>query len=143
VQEIAPSKEDIQFIGRRLHEFNVAQIGYDDTRRIAFFVRDREEQILGGIIGYTYWEWLAIDLFWVHEELRGQGYGSELLAAVESEAISRGCQQALLDTFDFQAPGFYERHGYNLYGVLEGFAGEYQRLYYRKRLQPRFDGESP
>jgi GNAT superfamily N-acetyltransferase len=60
--------------------------------------------------------------------------GKRLLEAAEKRALAQGCRQALVDTFDFQAPGFYERQGYELFGALDGFAGKYRRLYYRKRL---------
>lgn len=57
-----------------------------------------------------------MDIFWLHEDLRGQGYGTQLLQMAEQEAIARGCHQAHLDTFEFQAPGFYEKHGYQCWG---------------------------
>ena len=134
VQELAPEESDIRFIEQRILEFNVDHIGYDDAQRLAIFIRDAADQIVGGVVGYTYWHWLAIDFLWVHESLRGQGYGTRLLVAAEREAQARGCLQALVDTFDFQAPGFYVRHGYEQFGALDGFAGKFQRLYFRKRL---------
>ena len=72
----------------------------------------------------------------MYESLRGQGYGAHLLEAAEAEAIERGCKRALLDTHSFQSPDFYRRHGYEIYGALEDFPGEHQRLYMRKRLYP-------
>ena len=68
-----------------------------------------------------------MDLLWVREDLRGRGYGKRLLQA--AEAVKRGCRHALLDTMSFQAPLFYERQGYVLYGVLDDFPGEHQRRY--------------
>jgi len=91
---------------------------------------------VGGLLGYTYWDFLAVDILWLHEELRGQGVGTQLLQTAEQEAIARGCHQAHLDTFEFQAPGFYEKQGYQCWGVLDGYDGRFKRLYYRKQLIP-------
>jgi GNAT superfamily N-acetyltransferase len=135
VQENNPDPQDIKTVDHRLWEFNTDQVGYSDSRRLAIFIRDDNNQILGGIIGFTFWGWLAVDLLWVKDNLRGQGYGRRLLQAAEQEAIARGCKQVLLDTFSFQAPEFYRRQGYEQFGVLDGFAGKHQRLYFRKRLK--------
>ena len=143
VQEISPEPADIRFISQRIGDYNVDHIGYDDSQRLAIFIRDAEDRIVGGIVGYTYWHWLAIDLLWVREDLRGQGYGTRLLSAAETEARARGCEQALVDTFDFQSPGFYTQHGFEPYGALDGFAGRYRRLYYRKRLGTEPSGSEP
>jgi SAM-dependent methyltransferase/GNAT superfamily N-acetyltransferase len=143
VQESSPAEADIRFIEQRILEYNVDHIGYDDAQRLAIFLRDAEDRIAGGVVGYTYWRWLAIDFLWVRKELRGQGYGARLLSAAEEEAQARGCEQALVDTFDFQAPGFYTRNGFEQYGALDGFAGQYRRLYFRKRLGPPTSGGQP
>ena len=49
---------------------------------------------------------------WVREPERGSGLGARLLAAFEDEARSRGANRVFVTSFTFQAPGFYERHGY-------------------------------
>lgn len=134
-QDENPQAGDIQVLSRQVFDYNTAQVGYNDAQRLTFFIRDRDDQIAGGVCGYTYWGWLAVDLLWVHEDLRGKGWGKRLLQAAEGEAIARGCHHALLDTMSFQAPGFYEQQGYVLYGVLEDFPGEHQRLYYKKRME--------
>jgi GNAT superfamily N-acetyltransferase len=84
---------------------------------VAFAVEDagdRAGTLLGGCVGRTedVWQWLTVDTMWVHPGRRGDGLGGALLAAVEHEARARGCRWAKLNTWEFQAPGFYERHGY-------------------------------
>ena len=130
-----PHNGDRDFLSRQISDYSSAETGYDDGRPLAFFVRDRKGQIVGGVYGNTNWGWLAVKLLWVHEDLRGKGWGRRLLQAAEEEAIARDCRHALLNTKSYQAPGFYERHGYELFGVLEDYPGEHQRFYYRKRLQ--------
>ncbi len=142
-QDDDPQAGDKDFLSHQISDYSTAQMGYNDARPLAFFIRDRNDQIVGGVYGHTYWGWLAIKLLWVHEDLRGQGLGKRLLQAAEGEAIARDCHHALLNTKSHQAPEFYERHGYELYGVLEDWPGEHQRLYYRKRLEADNRGTPP
>lgn len=71
---------------------------------------------------------------WVHAELRGRGLGRHLMEMAEQEGRRLGCHGAYLDTFSFQARPFYERCGYEVFGVLERFPDEHQRYFMRKRL---------
>lgn len=86
------------------------------------------------MVAQIYWDWLYVDLMWMRAELRGQGYGHELLTRVEEEARRRGAKQAFLDTFSFQAPGFYEKHGYRVFGELADFPQGHRRFYMTKAL---------
>jgi ribosomal protein S18 acetylase RimI-like enzyme len=73
-------------------------------------------------------------LMWMKEVLRGRGYGHRLLTLVEDEARKRGATKAFLDTFSFQAPGFYEKHGYHVFGELKDFPKGHQRYFFTKEL---------
>jgi len=129
-----PDRQDIEFISQRLIEYNKARVGHDDGKRLVILVRDESNQIVGGLSGWTFWGWLAVDLLWVHEDLRRKGYGTRLIEAAEREAKVRGCQRVLLDTFSFQAPDFYQKLGYKIFGVLDSFAEQHQRIYLKKSL---------
>ncbi|WP_183093815.1 GNAT family N-acetyltransferase [Nocardioides stalactiti] len=85
---------------------------------VAAYAVDDDGTLLGGCIGTTedVWQWLTIDVMWVDPERRGDGIGRDLLAAVEDEARARGCHWSKLNTWEFQAPDFYERCGYVTYG---------------------------
>jgi hypothetical protein len=50
----------------------------------------------------------------------------------EAEAIRRGCRGAWLDTFSFQARGFYERPGYSIFGTIENFPPGHRRFFLKK-----------
>ena len=79
-------------------------------------------------------DWFSIDVIWLPTELRGRGLGAQLIADAEVEARRRGCVGVRLNTGSFQAPGFYERLGYEVCGVLEDFPLGHRRLTFSKRL---------
>jgi GNAT superfamily N-acetyltransferase len=121
-------------IGGGLHHYNVQQAGDPQGKQVCFMLYSPENEIAGGLIGETHWGWLYINLLFVKEELRGQGYGHQLLSVAEEEARRLGAKNAYLDTFTFQAPGFYEKHGYHAFGTLDDFPPGHQRIYYTKHL---------
>jgi len=101
---------------------------------VLFCLRDEADALRGGIAGYLWGGWLHITMLWVHESVRGQGFGARLLAAVEGYALGHGCTDAYLSTFDFQAPEFYRVRGYQSFGELEDCPRGYAYHFMRKRL---------
>ncbi len=126
--------EDVRRISEGLGKYNLEQTGRDDFRKLNVFVRDNDDEIIGGVIGGTYWGWLYVDLLWIDERVRHLGYGRKLLEAAEAEAIKRGCTQVFLDTFSFQARPFYEKHGYIVFGTLKDFPPGHERYFLQKTL---------
>ena len=92
----------------------------------------RQDALIGGLVGDTMWAWLSIRLLWVDPAHRGAGHGRRLLA--EAEGGRRGCRHARLNTFSFQAAGFYARCGWRQVLALDDFPPGHQRLFYVKRL---------
>jgi GNAT superfamily N-acetyltransferase len=136
IHEIAtPDEADIAWVHNRLRRYNTEKPGGNDFRTLHLFLRDEEGALQGGLLGWTLWSWLHIDALWVEDSLRGHGLGLRLLREAERVAVQRGCNQAETDTFDFQAPGFYEKAGYTVFGKLEGIGGRFTRYYVRKDLK--------
>jgi len=130
----APEQSAWGIIGRGIRDFNTQQAGDDRAQRLCYAVFGPGDEIVGGVIGVVYWNWLYVDLMWLREDLRGRGYGHRLLALLEEEARQRGATQVYLDTFSFQAPEFYKRHGYRVYGELKDFPAGHDRLFLTKTL---------
>ncbi len=137
--------DETEFVVQQLLQFNSRCAGEGKFRQLAVFLRDADENLVGGLIGSTYWQWLHVDVFWIHESYRGEGYGVSLLAAAEQEAVKRGCQYAHLDTFSFQAPEFYQKLGYVVFGELPDFPAGHSRFFLKKVLQSarRIDSSAP
>jgi GNAT superfamily N-acetyltransferase len=128
-----PSEADIRALIRNLVSYNDAQAEKENWQHLAIFIRDVQGEMVGGLYGYTHWGWLFISHLWLGESLRRLGYGTQLVARAEQEAVNRGCRHAHLDTFEFQALGFYQKLGYQVFGSLEGFPEGYTRYFLQKR----------
>jgi ribosomal protein S18 acetylase RimI-like enzyme len=121
-------------IGGGISEYNTEQAGDDNGQNLCFVLRSPDEEIVGGVIGATHWDWFYLNLMWIKAEYRGLGYGSQLLQLAEEKARERGARHAYLDTFSFQALGFYEKFGYEVFGELKEFPPGHQRYYLKKEL---------
>lgn len=117
-----PSDDDLKSLEDGYQAFTEAQIGKEDRRDIAFFLRDEQGSVVGGVRGcYSDYGWLWIGLLWVSDELRGKGYGVKLMTKIEEEAKKNKCTNAYLNSFSFQAVEFYKKIGYRVFGELENF----------------------
>jgi GNAT superfamily N-acetyltransferase len=128
-----PSWEDREFVDIGLGDYNAPFLHDASWAYFGIFVRDAAGAIHAGLIGNCYAGWLFTNLLWVHRELRRSGIGSRLLAEAERFAMSRNCHSAWVDTFSFQAPGFYPRLGYEVFATLDYPPG-HQRIFLKKRL---------
>lgn len=97
-------------------------------------LRDEAGDVVGGLVGTINWRWLWVQALALPRALRGQGLGSRLLAAAEAEARARGCVGARLDTYSFQARGFYAKQGYREAGRIEDCPPGHTRYTMAKRL---------
>jgi len=138
-----PTDDVRQAILAPLAAFN-AENGYlADARFLAITLTDPAGKIVGGLWGKTVYDWLFVDYLVVPPSMRGQKFGSKLMSTAERIALDRGCVGSWLTTFPFQARGFYERLGYEMFGRLENSPGENIRIFLRKRLRTQARSESP
>ncbi|MDP9139519.1 MAG: GNAT family N-acetyltransferase [Pseudomonadota bacterium] len=117
-----------------LVDYNTRQAGPGQHRPIAVLVGDESGKVIGGLWGHTGYDWLFTLLLVVPEALRGRGVGTEIMQLAEREAVQRGCHGAWLDTFEFQARGFYERLGYECFGEIPDYPKGQSRYFMRKLL---------
>ena len=113
---ISPAtEEEVQSgeIGRRLREFNYTYVGE-----------------------YPATEYIRLNALWVDEAARGRGIGSRLLTEAERLAREMGARNAALETFEWQAPKFYLKHGYEEYARIDDYAPGFYLACMRKSLVP-------
>jgi len=131
----APDARVEAAIGEGLRRFNARQSGIDDSRPLAVVVSDPDtNKVLGGITGRTSLGLLFIDLVFLPDNLRGDGLGSRILKLAEDEGRRRGCRAAMLYTISFQAPGFYARHGWRVFGEIACDPPGTSRIFMTKSL---------
>ncbi len=127
-----PSDADRRAILTPLDAFNTARAGNENYEPIAVVLRDETGDIVGGLWAQLYFDWAFIELLFVPESLRGADFGSKLIREAEEIIKAKGAVGIWLDTFSFQAPGFYERQGYERFGTLENYPRGMKRFFYRK-----------
>ena len=115
----APEPNAERIIGDGLSAFNDATVGYADRVPLHVLVSDPDSgKIVGGITGRTSLGLMFIDLVYLPEILRGRDIGARIMALAEEEARRRGCRAGVLYTISFQAPGFYKRLGWRVFGEI-------------------------
>lgn len=110
-------------LGRQLRHYNYGFVGeYPEQQYIRLNARDGDGRLLGGLRSFVFLYWLNIDVLFVEADVRGSGLGSRLLAEAERQAIELGAINARLETFEWQAPAFYRKHGYEEYARVDDYA---------------------
>ncbi len=123
-----------QEIGNLIRVYNRSKREEAESVPLNLYVEDEKGQLLAGLVAETFGNWLEIEYLFVKEELRGQGIGSKLLQQAESEAKNRNCCFAFVNTYQFQAPDFYQKYGYKEVFALKNYPYTGQRFYYQKDL---------
>jgi len=119
-----------------LAAYNRETFGRVDTQTLDILVRDEiSGEIVGGLLGRTSLGLFFLDLFYLPEEMRKSGLGSLIMANAEAEAKKRGCRRAFVYTVTFQAPGFYEKHGYRRFGEIACPPNGVTRIFLTKQLE--------
>ncbi|MET8057442.1 GNAT family N-acetyltransferase [Streptomyces microflavus] len=96
---------------------------------------DEHGAVAGGLTGRTWAYWLHVELLWVDARHRSAGLGSRLLAEAERVArTERACTRSRLETWDFQAPDFYRKQGYEEIGRVEDYPPGVTEFILTKRL---------
>ena len=135
VLHIGDAPEIEAFLAERIYEFNSNATGYFDGKSFSAAQRDDAGVIRGGISGYTWGGCCYVSYLWVDEVKRRQGLGRALLLAAEEHARRRRCTVLFVGTHSFQAPGFYERMGYEKQAVLQDYPVGHASVIFAKRLQ--------
>ena len=130
-----PSQTEIDFVRESLMQWNNDRVGADGHTPLNLVEYDADGLVIAGILGGTYWGWMYVDILWVRADHRNRGIGSNLLAEAEREAVRRGCHHVHLDTMSWQAPEFYQKHGYEIIGVLPDIPEGNQKYLLMKALK--------
>ncbi|MEQ2528427.1 GNAT family N-acetyltransferase [Bacillaceae bacterium CLA-AA-H227] len=124
-------------INNELYKFNLEHFPEDLRGRyeqVNLYIKGENDKIRGGILGEICWNWLEIHTFMIDEDIRKEGYGTKLLYEIEKIARERNCDFIKVDTLSFQALGFYEKNGYQVYGSIDNVGRDFTHYYLKKDL---------
>lgn len=130
----SPGEAEREAILRILSAHNDAAAGPTERRQVAIVVRDERQTITGGLWGKISYRWLFVEFLAVSPALKGQGIGRDLMQRAEALAREAGCIGIWLDTFSFQARGFYEKLGFAQFGTIDDFPPGHSRFFLSKRI---------
>lgn len=123
-----------QVIRDLIRSYNRSKREAAESEPLNLYIEDDSGEIMAGLVAETFGNWLEIEYLFVKEDLRGQGIGSQLLQQAESEAKKRNCRYVFVNTYQFQAPAFYQKQGYKEVFTLKDYPYDGQRHYYQKNL---------
>lgn len=139
-----PTPEESYRIIDPLIAFNEAQVGKPRNKKeFVFSVHSKTGEFIGGLLGFSHFNYFFVSAVFVHQEFRREGIGRELIRRAEALALEHGCDSIYLDTFDFQAPRFYENLGFKLFATLNDYPTGHQRFYFVRRLTAAGQAERP
>ncbi|MCR9258698.1 MAG: GNAT family N-acetyltransferase [Pseudomonadaceae bacterium] len=128
------TSDEASYVRRKLVEFADQFTPPRNQRMLSVALRDKNGNVMGGITANTIWDWLQIGVLWLPDELRGQGFGHQLLERIETIGRDKGCKHAMLNTFEFEAREFYESHGYEVESQTNDFPEGHTQYHLRKEL---------
>lgn len=129
-----PSADLLRLVADNLVNVSLARTGVSDWHPVGFFLKSPRGEWLGGLTGHIWGGWLHVNFLWVSESFRGQGQGTRLMDAAEAMAKERGAFAATLETHTFQAPDFYAKRGYIVFGRIDDYPPGHAKLFLSKRF---------
>lgn len=123
-----------QELGNLIRAYNQSKREPSKSEPLNIYVEDEQGNLIAGMVAETFGNWLEIEYLYVQEDFRGQGIGSNILNRTEKEARERKCNYSFVNTYQFQAPDFYKKHGYEEVFALKEYPYTGERYYYTKAL---------
>jgi ribosomal protein S18 acetylase RimI-like enzyme len=128
--------DELDAIEDRLYQHNSRATGCHDGQGLGFVIRDDAGRTIGVAAGYSWAGISELKQLWVDEAYRARGYGRELLNAFVAEAHRRCVRRIWVASYDFQAPGMYEKAGFMRMAEFEGWPEDHVNVVLCKKLVP-------
>jgi ribosomal protein S18 acetylase RimI-like enzyme len=108
--------------------------GLPPIRQFSVILKDEKQKIVGGATGVTIYGSLYVDMLWVEKSLRGHGWGAKIMQGAEKIGRERGVSFVTLNTMDWEALPFYQKLGYSIEFIREGYEKDSKMFMLRKNL---------
>lgn len=127
---------EAEFLWSKLRQHGLQKLANPSLEYNSLFsiLVKEESEIVGGMLGEIYYKGLHISLLWVRDDFRSKGVGTLLMEKAYELARETESNIVYLDTFSFQAPRFYEKLGFTIFGKIENFPEGFTRYFLFKRL---------
>ncbi len=119
---------------RGISEYAFQEKGLPPIQPFSVFIKNQKLDILGGVSGVTFYGSLYVDSLWIHKTMRRQGWGTKLICEAEQIAIERGVKFMTLHTMDWEGLPFYQKLGYSIEFVRDGYHKNSKMFLLRKNL---------
>ncbi|MFX0202618.1 MAG: GNAT family N-acetyltransferase, partial [Candidatus Hodarchaeota archaeon] len=132
------SEDSMKILHEGLHKYVIKHVGEVRKKhpgiKIKFVIKDDDGQVIGGLEAYTTLRAMHIVLLWINERHRNLGYGKELLLTAEKIALESGCLSGLVNALSFQSPEFFQKYGYKIFGISDGYPDSIKEYFLIKRF---------
>ena len=134
IKIINGTNDEANYVRNKLIEFNSKHVPNGTYEEFNFCAKNEKDEIIAGLNSAVCWNWMEIDILWVEDDHRGEGFGRRLLEEAERIAKAKDCSFIKLNTFSFQAPEFYKKYGYYEMAVIDNAPKGNKHYYYKKDL---------
>jgi GNAT superfamily N-acetyltransferase len=125
---------EAQLVRDRLDLFNVGVTGVSAYYPVNYFLKNERDEVVGGLLGAIWGDWLHITYVWVDEAERGRDSATKMMDLAEAYARERRCHSIMLDTHSFQARPFYEKRGFEVFATLDDWPKGHKKFFLKKKL---------
>ena len=135
VEEKRKARAVAQRVRSGLIAYNSSKVGPPRYRPLVLSARDSKGRLVGGLAGQLYWNALYVELLWLKEGARQAGLGRLLMQEAERRARRARKELIFLNSYSFQAPGFYRKLGFRSFGLIRDYPRGASRIFFVKRLR--------
>jgi ribosomal protein S18 acetylase RimI-like enzyme len=125
---------DLAIVEKGLMSYNEVHLGQINYGKLGIVVKNPGNEVIAGLVGATLCGWVYVVTLWVTDEYRNRGIGKRLMSLAEEEGRRRGCHHIRLETSEAQAPDFYIKLGYSVFGVLDDYPQGLKLYFFQKAL---------
>ena len=141
-ETLLPEKSDVMTLQNMIRKYNKQNFETANRTDFAIYIKDDSENVMGGISGEIFGNWMDIEYLVIHESLRRNGLGRDLLKKAEDLAIRSNCKNIFLYTFDFQGKDFYPKFGFKEVYVKRQYPLTGTEQFFVKKLSNEIDKEA-
>ena len=135
---IVEEKGRARVVARQIRDgliaYNASKVGPPRYRPLVLSARDAKGRLVGGLSGQLYWNALYVELLWLKDSARKGGLGRRLMQEAERRARRARKELIFLNSYSFQAPGFYRKLGFRSFGVIRNYPRGASRVFFVKTL---------